>query len=119
MINKDNLYYGDIRKCIEIKDHPVCCLGDSEVGYFEYDEETVCYKTLLAKTKNGEFVYLKNLYLMEMMALKIIPTSNWLKMKGVLMNTSPSQVGEYFVAEETLRPYSVVNDLKEVAKVKK
>ncbi len=108
MMDEKNWFLGDIKKCTKMCVHDVGLNGG---GYLEYDEEVVSFSSPLFRTSAGKYINLANLYLLEMLAHKVVPKSNWLKMTNVLMTTSPMQEGDFFVDERTLQPYqnNVIN----------
>ncbi len=105
LVDNERLFVGDVKKCTKFKNHEVGNFGEMAVGYFEQDDETVAYNVILVKTEKGQYIDLENVYLMEALALKLIPQSSWLKMTGILMNLQPMGEGEYFVDETTLQTY--------------
>jgi len=127
MVEEKNLLVGDIKKCTKMIDHKI---NSGNGGYFEMDEEIISYNTILYQIREGCYIDLNKLYLIQLLSQNFIPGSNWSKLLGSVMQTHPKEKGDLFVDEKTIRSYDEYllennfskeeNDFsKEIKKIKK
>ncbi len=102
MVDKKDLVVGDIKKCTKMVEHWV---NSGSGGYWEMEDEHVCYNAVLLKTSSGNYIELNSVYMAELLTQKVIPQVNWMRMVGITLSPTPQNQGDYFVDETTIRPY--------------
>ena len=100
----EGLYTGTILKCTHINDMLKDDI-DEFYGFFRYNYEMYKENVLLAKIKNGGYVEFDKLssLINRIKIGKDINKNGW--HEGFMISTCPSCVGNYFVDEDSIKPY--------------
>ena len=100
----EGLYTGTILKCTYINDTLKDDVDES-YGFFRYNYEMYKENVLLAKIENGGYVEFDKLnsIINRIKIGKDIHKNGW--REGFMISTCPSCVGNYFVDEDSIKPY--------------
>ena len=107
MINKKNVYIGDIKKCTNLEATKLNITDNTVQKHNDFEGQLVDANALLYKTTSGRYFDLNNLYLLELIAANLKMDSIWLKKHGIVLTTEPEKIGDYYLELNSLKKYKV------------
>jgi hypothetical protein len=116
----ENLFIGNLNKCVKYNEILDFECGDSVLGHREIENELYERDVVLLKTKNGNYVDVRELNLFLQISLFLMPNGSvHYPMDypyNAMLTTYPWRNGQLFVDKDSLVPYySKDNDLKNVS----